>query len=57
LNGDQQAMGLELVHNISTFLCLLSSQAKAFESLRNDFLAEIKASGSGTSLSSAPFGS
>jgi hypothetical protein len=50
-------MGFELVHNISTFLCLLSSQATAFESLRNDFLAKIKASGSGTSLSSAPFGS
>ena len=57
LNGDQQAMGLELVHTVSTLLCLLSSQATAFESLRNDFLAEIKASRSGTSLSSAPFGS
>ncbi|XP_046439532.1 A-kinase anchor protein 13-like isoform X4 [Daphnia pulex] len=57
LNGDQQAMGLELVHNVSTLLCLLSSQATAFESLRNDFLAEIKASRSGTALTSAPFGS
>ena len=57
LNGEQQAIGLELVHNVSTLLCLLSSQATAFESLRSDFLAEIKASRSGTALSSAPFGS
>ncbi|KAI9556440.1 hypothetical protein GHT06_016228 [Daphnia sinensis] len=57
LNGEQQAMGLELVHNVSTLLCLLSSQATAFESLRSDFLAEIKASRSGAALSSAPFGS
>ncbi|XP_045031309.1 rho guanine nucleotide exchange factor 28 isoform X5 [Daphnia magna] len=57
LNGEQQAVGLELVHNVSTLLCLLSSQATAFESLRSDFLAEIKASRSGTALSSAPFGS
>jgi hypothetical protein len=35
----------------------LSSQATAFESLRNHFLAEIKASHSGTALTSAPFGS
>ncbi|XP_059350946.1 LOW QUALITY PROTEIN: rho guanine nucleotide exchange factor 28-like [Daphnia carinata] len=57
LNGEQQAMGLELVHNVSTLLCLLSSQATAFESLRSDFLAEIKASRNGAALSSAPFGS
>lgn len=56
LNGEQQALGLELVHNVSTLLCLLSSQATAFEALRSDFLAEIKASRSGTALSSAPFG-
>lgn len=60
LNGEQQAIGLELVHNVSTLMCLLSSQATAFESLRSDFLAEVnKASRSGAAAfgsSSAPFG-
>ncbi len=43
LNGEQQATGLELVHNVSSLISLLSSQATAFESLRADFLTEVKA--------------
>ncbi len=43
LNGEQQATGLELVHNVSSLISLLSSQATAFESLRADFMTEVKA--------------
>ena len=43
LNGEQQVMGLELVHHVSSLLCLMSSQATAFETLRSEFLAEVKA--------------
>jgi len=48
LNGEQQAMGLELVHHVSSLLCLMSSQSTAFEALRSEFLAEVKSARSGS---------
>lgn len=49
LNGEQQTAGLELVHNVSSVLSLMTSQATAFEALRAEFMAEMKASRSGMS--------
>ena len=57
LNGEQQAAGLELVHNVSSLLCLLSSQATDLEASRAQLQAEIKASRSGLAFNVAPIGS
>lgn len=57
LNGEQQAAGLELVHNVSSLLCLLSSQATDLEASRAQFQAEVKANRSGLAFSAAPVGS
>jgi hypothetical protein len=51
MNGEQQVMGLELTHHISSLLCLLSTQATALETLRSDLLAEIRAACSNAALS------
>jgi len=50
LNGDQQAVGLELVHHVSSLLCLMSSQSTAFETLRAEFLAQVRATRSGSAV-------
>ena len=53
LSGEQQTTGLELVHHVSSLLCLMSSQSTAFEALRCQLLAEVKAA-SGRAGSAAP---
>lgn len=42
LNGEQQSVGLEVMHNVSTLLCLLSTQATSLEALRSEILSEIR---------------